>query len=251
MKVLIPLIAYGGMCHVEFAMSLMSLVMKMRDEDIEASIQPITFESLISRGRNAAVAYALKGDYSHLLFIDSDISFDPDDAIRLLKSGKDVCVGAYPKKYLSETKMQHIISNRKYEDWAMNSTDFSTELTKKALAEILEGQKSVETNYAATGFMSIKAEVFHSMIEKFPDLKYINDIDGYMGAGDHFYDFFKAGVNPVSKKYESEDYGFCQLWRSLGGNITILPDITLSHIGKYAFKGNVSSQVRAYVSKND
>ena len=89
------------------------------------------------------------------------------------------------------------------------------------------------------------------MIEKFPDLKYINDIDGYMGAGDHFYDFFKAGVNPVSKKYESEDYGFCQLWRSLGGNITILPDITLSHIGKYAFKGNVSSQVRAYVSKND
>ena len=60
--------------------------------------------------------------------------------------------------------------------------------------------------------------------------------------------FFCAN-NPVSKKYESEDYGFCQLWRSLGGKIHVLPDIKLSHTGRNHYPTDMVGQSRLFIAK--
>ena len=72
-------------------------------------------------------------------------------------------------------------------------------------------------------------------------------MDGYMSADkDNFYDFFQVGVNPSSKKYESEDYGFCQLWRSLGGKIHVLPEIKLTHTGRIHYPGDIKAQANLF-----
>ena len=93
-------------------------------------------------------------------------------------------------------------------------------------------------------------EGLRKIIDKRPDLKYVNDVDGYMSAHqDNFYDFFQVGVNPSSKKYESEDYGFCQLWRSLGGKIHVVPDIKLVHTGRSHYPGDVIKQANIFASK--
>ena len=63
--------------------------------------------------------------------------------------------------------------------------------------------------------MLIKRECIEKIIKEKPELHYKNDIDGYMDAGDNFYDIFQCKVNEETKKYESEDYGFCRLWKSL------------------------------------
>ena len=63
---------------------------------------------------------------------------------------------------------------------------------------------------------------------------------------DNFYDFFQVGVNPSSKKYESEDYGFCQLWRSLGGKIHVLPEIQLTHTGRIHYPGDIKAQANLF-----
>lgn len=214
-------------------------------------ISPITFESLISRARNAAAAWALSDDYSHLLFIDADIGFDPSDVFKLIAANKDVAVGVYPKKYYSRAKMKALakdspeVFNDK-EDWRALATDFSTELNAENLEKAKRGE-AFEVNYAATGFMLIKTDVFRKIIEKRPDLKYTNDVDGYMSADkDNFYDFFQVGVNPSNKKYESEDYGFCQLWRSLGGKIHVVPDIKLVHTGRNHYPGDIVKQARTF-----
>jgi hypothetical protein len=105
-------------------------------------------------------------------------------------------------------------------------------------------------DYAATGFMLINTDVFRKIIDKRPDLKYTNDVDGYMSANpDTFYDFFTVGVNPSNKKYESEDYGFCQLWRSIGGKICVIPDINLRHTGRNHYPGNMIKQASIFVAK--
>ena len=254
-KVLFPFIAYNGTCHTEFALSAMGLLLQIyRYENTDIVISPITFESLISRARNASAAWALSSNYSHLLFIDADIGFDPHDVFKLIEADKDVVVGLYPKKYYNRAKMEALakdfpaVFNDK-EDWRALATDFSTELNATTLEKAKQGEV-FEVDYAATGFMLIKTDVFRKIIEKRPDLKYTNDVDGYMSADkDYFYDFFQVGVNPSSKKYESEDYGFCQLWRSVGGKIHVIPDIKLVHTGRNHYPGDIVKQTRAFGAK--
>jgi len=254
-KILLPLITYGGTCHTEFAMGVMGTVLEVqRRDDINMVISPIVFESLISRARNAAAAWALSSDYSHLLFIDSDIGFDPQDVFKLIEADQDVVVGVYPKKYYSRHKMEalakyspHVFNDK--EEWKSLATDFSTEFTPACFEKAKRGEM-FEVNYAATGFMLIKTTVFRKIIDKRPDLKYTNDVDGYMSAdSDTFYDFFPVGVNPSNKKYESEDYGFCQLWRSMGGKIYVMPSIKLQHTGRNHYPGDIGAQAGLFVAK--
>ena len=254
-KILLPLITYGGMCHTEFAMGLMSTLLQIqKSSDINMVVSPIVFESLISRARNAAAAWALSSDYSHLLFIDSDIGFDPQDVFKLIEADQDVAVGVYPKKYYNRQKMErlakyspHLFNDK--EEWKPLATDFSTEFTSESFEKAKSGEM-FEVNYAATGFMLIKTTVFRKIIDKRPDLKYANDVDGYMSADpDTFYDFFPVGVNPSNKKYESEDYGFCQLWRSIGGKIYVMPGIKLQHTGRNHYPGDIGAQAGLFVAK--
>ena len=58
-------------------------------------------ESLITRGRNTLVSFLWKTKKPHLMFIDADIEFNPEDVLRMLAYDKPIIVGAYPKKALN------------------------------------------------------------------------------------------------------------------------------------------------------
>lgn len=250
-KILFPLIAYGGQCRAEFSLAYASLLLESRKRsNLSFSVIGMFHESLISRARNIAAAYCLKYNYTHLLFIDSDIFFDYNDVFKLIDSNEDVVAGAYPKKYLSNNKVKAIANNQPsfFNDkrWPEYCTDFTSELTKKTISQTKSGQNLVEVDYAATGFMLISINAFKKIAKAFPEIEYKNDIDAYMDFGNNFYDFFPAQINPKTKKFESEDYGFCRIWRSIGGKIKLIPDITLSHIGSYSYVGNLKNQLDSY-----
>lgn len=246
MKLFIPLLCYNRTAHVSFMMSIMRLVLLLKDRNISATVYPITFESLVSRGRNAAAAHMLTDPTNtHLLFVDSDIEFDPQDVIRLLDKDKPVIVGTYPQKYLSIPKTQQVLSTTPLPDDPLR---LCTNIPEQRLAPGTPGDwpetdGMIEVEYATTGFMLIKREVFDALIQRFPESKYVNDIDGYGGASpDSFYNFFPSIINPATKKFESEDFGFCRLWRECGGKIHILTDVNLSHTGWFDFKSNLARQ---------
>tara|TARA_Y100000296_G_scaffold82286_1_gene111167 strand:+ start:93 stop:668 length:576 start_codon:yes stop_codon:yes gene_type:complete len=188
----------------------------------------------------------LAKDYTHLLFVDTDVSFGAHDVLKLIDQQKEVVVGVYPKKYWSHQKMQAMGSSEDFpEQWRYLATDFSTELPRESYTKSKSGEV-VEADYAATGFMLISRSCIEKIIEARPEIKYTNDIDGYTEAEDNFYDIFQCKVNPETKKYESEDYGFCKLWKSLGGEITVLPDISLGHRGFNTFYGNLKFQANYF-----
>lgn len=240
-KISLPVIAYGGMVHSNYMMGMINLVNKLAALGMNVSCPSIWFESLISRARNASAAAALSNKDDYLMFIDTDVIFDANDVVKLIDADKDVAVGLYPKKYISDRKVQFL--SKKYSQmpafWRQLVGDFSSEFDNKVFES---NENLIEVNYAATGFMLIKTSVFNNIAKAKPDLKYKNDIDGYMSYGDNFFDFFRCWVNPDTKKYESEDYGFCKVWQECGGKIHALTDIKLKHRGNIEFEGDFNKQ---------
>jgi hypothetical protein len=96
-----PLIAtpaYGDQCCVNYVTSILWLQRFCADLKM-----PIEFyfrrDSLIPRARNDCVSYFLGTDCTHLFFIDADVGFEPEDALRLLTAGRNVVAGIYPIKH--------------------------------------------------------------------------------------------------------------------------------------------------------
>ena len=229
MKVFIPLICYNHTCNTEWMMSILKLLNSAKETGLNMSFYPIFFESLVSRARNAAVAHFLEDEENtHLLFIDSDIIFEPEDVYRLIQAEKDVIAGMYPKKY--------IVWDRLKKDPNAERVDFPIGGEIKVTEDDF-----IESSYLPTGFLMIKREAILKLIAEHPELKYKNDIDGYMGGEDNFYNLFNAGIR--NGIYESEDWGFCSLWKESGGQVLIHPDINLKHVGWHEYSGNLVNYI--------
>ena len=225
MKLFVPLICYNHTCNTEYMMSIFKLLNTVKDKKINCSFYPIFFESLISRARNAAVAHFLEDkENTHLLFIDSDIIFEPEDVLKLLKSGKEVIAGIYPKKYITWERLKNNPEAERV-DFPVGGNIKMTE------------DNFLEMDYLPTGFLLISRTAIEKIIKQHPELKYRNDIDGYMSAGDNFYDLFKVGIR--NGIYESEDWGFCSLWKEAGGKVLIHPEVNVKHVGWHEYEGNL------------
>jgi len=85
-----------------FALSLVELILKVSKMDnLKISIKLLPGDSLVTRARNTLVALFLGNpEYTHLLFIDTDITFSPDNVFRLLEMSKQkpIVAAPYPKK---------------------------------------------------------------------------------------------------------------------------------------------------------
>jgi hypothetical protein len=225
MKLFVPLICYNHTCNTEYMMSILKLLNTAKNSNLNISFYPIFFESLVSRARNAAIAHFLEDpENTHLLFIDSDIIFEPEDVFKLLQADKEVVAGIYPKKYITWDRLKQN-PEAEHVDFPMGGVITMTE------------DNLIELDYLPTGFLLIKREAIQKIIDAYPELKYRNDIDGYMSAGDNFYDLFKVGIR--NGIYESEDWGFCSLWKSVGGKVLIHPEINVKHLGWHEYSGNL------------
>jgi hypothetical protein len=206
-------------------MSILKLLNACKDTGLNCTFYPIFFDSLVSRARNAAVAHFMQDKEStHLMFIDSDIIFEPEDVFKLLSADKQVIAGIYPKKY--------IVWDRLKENPDLERVDFPI-----GGSIMLNEEDLIESTYLPTGFLMIKKSAIKEIMSVHPELSYKNDIDGY-GYGDFFYNLFKVGINENSI-YESEDWGFCSLWKETGGKILIHPEVNVKHMGWHEYSGNL------------
>ena len=100
-NLLIATPCYGGLLYEGYMRSLLELTTILLKLNIKYNVFTIGNESLITRARNSIVALFLGNkELTHLLFIDSDITFSPESVIRFLKFRKPVVGGAYPKKHV-------------------------------------------------------------------------------------------------------------------------------------------------------
>ena len=103
---------YGGMTFAGYTSSLLQTQAYLRSLEPPILMETcfLTNESLITRGRNTVVAKFMKQkQMSHLLFIDADISWQPQTVEKIWKADKDIVGAAYPKKGLQFEKLDTVI----------------------------------------------------------------------------------------------------------------------------------------------
>lgn len=260
-KILIGTPCYAGMCHTGYLQSLLDLTKNFTQLQIPFEVMTIGNESLIPRARNGIVAkFMADSTLTHLMFIDSDITFSWISIIKLLLSDKELSGGCYPKKMLNWEKIRHNLKTEpdmnqnilmaKSLDYVFNPVYFKQ--GDNLIAQVENGLVKVKD--IGTGFMLIKKCVIETMMFKYPQLKYKNNVAGYYQEGstieDYFYTLFDTEIDPDSKVYLSEDYLFCKRWRDCGGDLWMDLGTNLNHTGVIDYKGCLSLNINAIDNLN-
>jgi hypothetical protein len=184
--------------------------------------------SAIDVARNELASDALHDGAEAMLFIDSDIGFDPADALRLFARSEPVASGVYPKKGPRE----------------MASTFL------EGVAKVLFGPDAVGAyplKYAATGFLRIQAPVLRRMAEELR-LPLCNT---HWGRG--VWPFFQPLIVPQGDgkfHYLAEDWAFSHRLAQIGVTPVADTAIRLWHWGRYGFgwedAGRTVERFRSY-----
>jgi len=233
---------YGGMANGLYVKSSLDLQAVMSRYGVETKFSFLFNESLITRARNYLVDEFLRSDCTHLLFIDSDIHYDPRDVIALMALDKDVIGAPYPKKSINWGNIAN--AARKHPN--LDPKELET-LVGEYVFNVVKGTSQfqvtepLEVMEIGTGFMMVKRDVFTKYAEAYPEYRYKPDHVGqaHFDGSRYIHAYFDTVIDPESERYLSEDYMFCQWWRKIGGQIFLCPWMKTQHIGTYAFSGNM------------
>jgi hypothetical protein len=241
---------YGGMNHGLYMKACLDLQGLCFQYGVQIKFSFLFNESLITRARNYLVdEFIHRSECSHMLFLDSDISFNPQDVIALLALDKDVAGGPYPKKAIKWKSVKKAMEKKPdidpqtlekvTGDYVFNPVKGTAQFSVTEPLEVLE---------IGTGFMMIRRDVFQKMTEEYPTIRYKPDHVGQANfdGSRYIHAFFDTVIDTKdsitgggSDRYLSEDYMFCQMWRKMGGSIWLCPWMKTSHIGTYHFHGDM------------
>jgi hypothetical protein len=240
---------YGGQCAGMYARSIADLSAICAKYQIPLQLYYLFNESLITRARNYCVDEFLRSDATHLMFIDSDIGFNPQDVLALLalqtdESEYDVIGGPYPKKCISWEKIKIAVDKGFADEDPGNLEKFVGDYVfnpKSQQKEIPIGEP-VEVLEIGTGFMMIRRQTFDKYKVAYPELSYKPDhvrTEAFDGSRE-IHAYFDCIIDPVSKRYLSEDYMFCYNTQKADMKVWLCPWMVMSHVGSYIFGGSLA-----------
>lgn len=216
MSVLIALPCYGGIVSDKTTKGLFNLGKELRTNQIDHGLLTLANESLITKGRSRIANFFLNNTtYDYVLFIDADVGFTPEDAMKLFSYNKDIVCGAYPMKTIPLRYNYNIPQPPRAEGGL------------------------IEIENIGFGFALIHRRVFESIIQRFGmELKYtpstnssnypISEKEYYNSF--HFFHEYKKGDH-----YLPEDFSFFERASQCGYKAWLDTSIKLVHVGSHVF----------------
>lgn len=243
---------YGGNCAGTFTKSCTDLSAMCAANGISLRYYFLFNESLVQRARNYVVDEFLRSGCSHLMFIDSDIGFNPRDILSLLALsitqedvGNHIFTGPYPKKTIAWEKIQKAAAAGKGAENPFELEQYSADFVFNPVGGVKSFNMGLplEVGEAGTGFMLIPREVLLKFAEAYPEFSYKPDhirTDAFDGSRE-ITAFFDCIIDPSTKRYLSEDYFFCKKSREIGIKVWMCPWMQLQHVGTHIFKGSLGA----------
>ena len=202
----------------QYTRSLVDACVMLERLGVHHRAQFVIGNSNLPRARNELVAEFLATDCTDMIFVDSDMGWGPEAAVRLLGSAQPL-IGAAGRKRADKPNSDPSV-------WCVRLLGDQVHQDETGAMEVAG---------VGTGFLKISRAVFERLIEAHPDWK----LRGFESMPDQvraqYHRFFRFG----------EDFGFCDAWRRMGGAVWVDPDIRLSHAGAHDYAGTFSEMLVA------
>ena len=232
-------------CSIHYTQALLKFQKQCMMNSIMVSFSLLK-SSLVTQGRNLCVANFLKDptNYTHLLFIDSDIDFKFDTIMKMLKFDREVIATPYPMKHIHWNQIWDRVQKGKIkniEELKRAGHAFPIKLDNQKGKEIPVVDGVIEVSHAPTGCMLIKKQVFDKMIKAYPNdkIEQATIVNGKALIDEYNYNFFDTIHDPETRKYYGEDFGFCKKWTAIGGKCYCYVSDDITHVGEYAYNGKL------------
>lgn len=194
--------AYGGQVFAPHMESCLTLCEDLTRSGVPFEWQIRWHESLVHRARMGMSKAFLDHDpqYSHMMWLDADLDFTPEDVVKLWNLDADIAVGVYRMK--------------------TDDSMFAAWIDGELVDDLDQFDGPIEVDYAGTGFMLINRDVIEALSKKVA--KYENEVPEIPAL---YQTPLRHGT------LLSEDYFFCELARDNGFKVIMDPSVRLGHWG--------------------
>jgi len=203
---------YGGVAGGMYTRSICDLTALCVRYGIEVRSYFLFNESLITRARNYCVDEFMRSEAEHLLFIDSDIGFNPQDVIAMMalqtpESPYDVIAAPYPKKCITWEKIYQAV-NKGVADQNPNVLEdfvgdfvFNPAMDEGEVTKSIRLDEPAEVLETGTGFMMIRRKTFEKFAEYYPQYSYKPDhvrTEAFDGSRE-IHQYFQAEIDTADR----------------------------------------------------
>lgn len=197
--------AYGGIVTAGFHRSILTSTIELLADGIALESEILENQSLLPLARNTLLNEAYKRKPDDIIWIDTDMVWEPDTLRKLLKHDVDVVGSACRKKIPDNVQFNFQLFK-----------DKSFEPDEKGL---------IEVRRLGTGFLRMSRKAYTHLWEN--DKKY--EVQGVMGSN-----VFEIGIWQ-GRELLSEDFIVCEKLIQHGFKIFMDPELTVGHIGTFNY----------------
>jgi len=207
-RVLVGTPTIDGKVDAHYTFSLIETIKLCAMNQIIVLPHFIAYDSLVQRARNDIVKVAVESEVDDLIFIDSDMAWNPHDFLRIISHDVDLVGGTARRK--DDYVESYVIT--------LEPSKTFLNIQPNGLAEVLG---------VGTGFMRLTRKCFTKLWYYSPEYR-----EKYKTCR------LVCNVTIEDGLLVSEDISICRKWRSLGEKVWFDTQITCDHIGVKKYSGN-------------
>lgn len=239
MQILIASPTYGGV-GPEHMRAVMGLQTWLAEQGLRVKTAHHSMAE-VARSRNIlATAFYEQPDLTHILFIDSDIDFEPEAVAALIAADKPLVGCVYPRRAIDFDRL--IAAARKLTD-RRSIIASALDYVVVPEGETLQVQDGLcRVAGIGMGLCLIRRQVFEALVAA-GGIK--RDAAGAVGRPlkGPVLGFFDP--IPTETGFMAEDLSFCTRWRQAGGEVWASIDQEIAHVGVMSFRARMIDALAA------
>jgi hypothetical protein len=245
LNIVIGVPTFRGVVSSHTMISLMRVSDLFHKAGINMRLVKVDSADIVTTRNMIGTLCYMNEDFTHLLFIDDDMSFEADAIMTLLRADKDIVGCVCPKRTL-DMKAFHTaaLTGAPYEQCMAEALSFVTMHLPTEKLHVDNGLcKLAGIGMAVT---LIKRSVLVKMVDMGVVLERAVAAGGDALGNPKFWGFFEQIYYKETDSLLSEDLSFCTRWREqCGGEVYGAVGHEIGHIGQYVYSGRYLDLLRA------